>query len=53
MSDEVFIEKLNDLVINFVFTNKKCDTVIWTDTIEVDASHAVDIEFRLTRYNNE
>ena len=53
MNDEVFLEKLRDLVANFVHTNKTVDQVMWTETIEVDASHAVDIEFSLTRYNNE
>lgn len=53
MSEEVFLERLRDLVADFVHTNKTVDQVMWGDTIEVDGSHAVDIELSLTRYNND
>lgn len=53
MSEEVFLEKLRDLVFNFVHTNKTVDQVMWGETIEVDDSHAVDVEFSMTRYNND
>jgi hypothetical protein len=53
MNEEVFLDKLRDLVNNFVHTNKTVDQVMWGDSIEVDGSHAVDVEFSLTRYNNE
>ena len=53
MSEELFIEKLRDLVHDFMFTNKTVDTVMWGETFEHDHTHAVDVEFKLVRYDNQ
>lgn len=52
MSTEEFIDKFRDLIHNFANSNPNIGTIVKGETIEIDDSHAIDVELRIVKYNN-
>lgn len=52
MTEEVFIEKIRDLVHEFAHSNKVVDLSNYGETIQIDDTHAVDFEVSYVKYNN-
>lgn len=51
MTEEVFIEKIRDLVHEFAHSNKDVDLSSYGETIQIDDTHAVDFEVSYVKYN--
>lgn len=53
MSSEKFLDKFCDLIHNFANSNPDIGKIVKGETIEIDESHAIDVELRIVKYNNK
>ena len=52
MTEGVFIDKIRDLVFEFAHSNKDVDLSNYSETIQIDDTHAVDFEVSYVKCNN-